>query len=357
MAPDRSVGSPRRQDQAYRLPRNHQAGHPRSHRAAPHGQHGSGQRPAGAPHPRPSGRLRALARPLEEGASVALRRPRAERRRAAHRRARTRDHRLPFYALLPRRRPVPCRRRSRQNDLQGRALVALRDPRAGRGVPQHLHRRHLHRGQGRREARAALPGAAVHHLDAPAGGRPQAGHVRLADDVRRPAPLRAGSDHLHAYRLGEPLQTGARPVQGGDHQTLRREILVVAQLQDQDQRRSGGPRGHPPVVHREPHHRGHARREETLRPDLEAYGRFADGLRRVGPHDGRDRHVRLVAAVRRHGRSGPFRRFPASLLRVHRRRSGRRERRGPAAQDDRGRPGRFDPDHRDGALHAGPGPL
>lgn len=102
---------------------------------------------------------------------------------------------------------------------------------------------------------------------------------------------------------------------------------------------------------------GHARREETLRPDLEAYGRFADGLRRVGPHDGRDRHVRLVAAVRRHGRSGPFRRFPASLLRVHRRRSGRRERRGPAAQDDRGRPGRFDPDHRDGALHAGPGPL
>ena len=114
-------------------------------------------------------------------------------------------------------------------------------------------------------------------------------------------------------------QTGARPVQGGDHQTLRREILVVAQLQDQDQRRSGGPRGHPPVVHREPHHRGHARREETLRPDLEAYGRFADGLRRVGPHDGRDRHVRLVAAVRRHGRSGPFRRFPASLLRVHRR--------------------------------------
>ena len=36
---------------------------------------------------------------------------------------------------------------------------------------------------------------------------------------------------------------------------------------------------------------------------------------------------RFDAPVRRHGRSGPFRRFPATLLRIHGRRAGRRERR------------------------------
>ncbi|MFR8224558.1 MAG: DNA topoisomerase [Alistipes shahii] len=36
----------------------------------------------------------------------------------------------------------------------------------------------IHGGQGRGETRTALPRAAVHHLDAPAGGGPQAGHVR-----------------------------------------------------------------------------------------------------------------------------------------------------------------------------------
>ncbi len=73
-----------------------------------------------------------------------------------------------------------------------------------------------------------FPAPPVHDLHAPARGRPQAGHVRFADNVRRPAPLRAGSHHLHAYRLGKPLATGTGPVQRGDHQTLRRKIFVVA---------------------------------------------------------------------------------------------------------------------------------
>ena len=228
MAPDRSVGAPRRPDQAHRLPRNHQAGDSRSHREPSHGQHGSGQCTAGTPYPRPPGRLRAFARAVEESAAVAFGRPRAERRRTADRRARARDHRLPLGTLFPRRGTVLRGQRPRKDHLQGRTPVALRNAGRGRGIPPQLHRRHIHRVESRRETRTTFPGTSVHDLDAPAGGGPQAGHVRFADDVRRPAPLRAGSHHLHAYRLRKPLATGTGPVQGGDHETLRRKIFVMA---------------------------------------------------------------------------------------------------------------------------------
>jgi hypothetical protein len=54
------------------------------------------------------------------------------------------------------------------------------------------------------------PGAAVHHLDAAAGSRPQARLHRPEDHAHRAAPLRGRGfrrgrhrpDHLHAYRLG-----------------------------------------------------------------------------------------------------------------------------------------------------------
>ncbi len=163
MAPDRSVGSPGRPHEAHRVPRNHQTCDPRGDRNAPHGQHGSGQRPAGAAHPRPLGRLRALARAVEEGASVALGGSRAVGRRAADRRTRTRDHRLRLGALLPRRGAVLPGERPREDALQGRALVAVRHAAAGRGVPARLHRRRLHGVEIRGETRAAPPGAAVHH--------------------------------------------------------------------------------------------------------------------------------------------------------------------------------------------------
>ena len=215
MAPRRGSRAPRRPHQAHRLPRDHQARHPRGHRAPPDRQHGPGKRPAGTAHPRPARRFRALARAVEKGASVALGRTRAVGRRAADRRARARDHRLPPESLFPRRRAVPHHRRRGEDPLQGRDPHALRNRRRGRGFPWQLHRRDLHRGPRGEEARAALPRSAVHHLDAPAGGRAQTRHVGLADDVRGAAPLRAGSDHLHAYRLGEPLAAGPGPVQGG----------------------------------------------------------------------------------------------------------------------------------------------
>ena len=95
--------------------------------------------------------------------------------------------------------------------------------------------------------------------------------------------------------------------------------------------------------------------KKTLRPDLEAHGRLADGLRRIGPHDHHHRHVGQFEPVRRIGRGGPFRRLPAPLLRIHGRRPGCRERRGAAAETDGRRPGasrQGSPPQR--RLHLGP---
>ena len=72
MAPDRSVGSPGRGDEADRLPRNYEAGHFGGYREPADGRHESGQRPAGAPRAGSSGRFRAVARAVEEGAAVAV---------------------------------------------------------------------------------------------------------------------------------------------------------------------------------------------------------------------------------------------------------------------------------------------
>ena len=60
-----------------------------------------------------------------------------------------------------------------------------------------------------REAVHAPARAAVHDLDAAAGGEPQAALRRADDDARRPAPLRAGLHHLHAHRLDHAVRVGA----------------------------------------------------------------------------------------------------------------------------------------------------
>ena len=148
MAPDRSVGSPRRPDQAHRLPRDHQTGDPRGYRETAHGQHGPGERPAGAPHTRPTGRFRTVARTVEEGSPVVIGRPRAVGSRTPDRGTRTRDHRLPLDSLFPRRSTILRRRRPRKNALQSRALVAFRNRSAGGSIPEKLYRCNVYGGQG-----------------------------------------------------------------------------------------------------------------------------------------------------------------------------------------------------------------
>ncbi len=59
-------------------------------------------------------------------------------------------------------------------------------------------------------AHTERPEGAVHHVDAAAGGGPQARLQLGAHHARRPGPLRAGPHHLHADRLHLALRAGGR---------------------------------------------------------------------------------------------------------------------------------------------------
>ena len=58
----------------------------------------------------------------------------------------------------------------------------------------------LHRRLGRDQAAHPQPAAALHHLDAAAGGGAQARLLGQPDDAGRAGPLRGRRDHLHAHR-------------------------------------------------------------------------------------------------------------------------------------------------------------
>ena len=109
---------------------------------------------------------------------------------------------------------------------------------------------------GRREAVHAAPGAAVHDLDAAAGGEPQAPLHGADDDARRPAALRARLHHLHAHRLDVAVGVGAdRGARGRRRELFGAESVPAApRLYDrQGQERAGGARGDPPGRRPLPH--------------------------------------------------------------------------------------------------------
>ena len=132
---------------------------------------------------------------------------------------------------------------------------------------------------------------------------------------------------------------------------IRRHIITR-----QNQRRTGSPRGDPPVVYRAADDRRHSRRKEVVRPDLEADGRLADGSCGARPHHDRHRYLRFGRPVRRHGRSDPFRRIPETLLGIHGRGAGRRGIGHPPQNGPRReRQSRANYGH--GTLHRTAGPL
>ena len=110
----------------------------------------------------------------------------------------------------------------------------------------------------RGKALEAQSGAAVHDVDPPAGGQPQAGLQPEADDVGRPAPVRRGRDpgrpgrahHLHADRLGRPGRPGDGRGARGHRRSLRRRLHDAQgpPVQDEIEERPGGARGDPADV-------------------------------------------------------------------------------------------------------------
>ena len=109
--------------------------------------------------------------------------------------------------------------------------------------------------QGRDPQAVAQPGAAVHDVDAPAGGQPQARLQPEADHVGRPAAVRgrrhAGwprwPDHLHANRLdGDRRRRDGRGPRR-DRRPLRRALHDAERpgLPDEVEGRPGSPRVDP----------------------------------------------------------------------------------------------------------------
>ena len=181
-------------------------------------------------------------------------------RRAPRRRARARDPGLHRPRVLddrgePRR---PGRRAVRAPTSSGStAQAGDRRRRHGRARTSRGHCRASRPvvDRGRDEDEQAEPGAAVHDLDAPAGGEPQARLQPEAHDVGRPAALRGRrdarrpgrADHLHADRLGRDGRPGPGRGPRGHRGALRRRLHDAEgpRLPDEVEERPGGPRGDP----------------------------------------------------------------------------------------------------------------
>ena len=226
--------------QADGVPRDHPRSDRRGHRQLARPRHEAGGGPGGPAHPRPPRGLRGVERRLPSHRTRHVGGARAERRHPSRRRPRAGAHGVPLrFVLGPRghlppagrhrrrrwsglpghpgraRRPPPrARSRLRRRHRRAQGRRAGRAPRRGRRPRPRRppRRRALHRRVGRHEAVHGAPEGAVHHVDAAAGGGPQARLQRRPHDEHRPGALRAGPHHVHAYR--QHLAVGAGGARG-----------------------------------------------------------------------------------------------------------------------------------------------
>ena len=165
--------------------------------------------------------------------------------------------------------------------------------RSAEAIASGIDARRVRRALGPGEALHPPAGRAVHHLDAAAGGQPQAALLQQARDERRPSgctrtatsPTCAPTPRRCREAALSAARSQARELYGDDYVPQAPRALRA-----QGQERPGGPRGDPPgrrpLPHAGPGRRGAARRGvRALRADLEAHRRLADGRRR-----GLDRH-------------------------------------------------------------------
>ena len=190
---------------------------------------GSDRRLSGAARARLSGRLHLVAGAVAQAAGREVGGAGAVGGAAADRRPRARDRAVPRPGILERHRdagggrdgvfraPGPLQwRQDRPADDRRRGRRAGREE-GGRGGA-------VQRRLGRDQAADAQPAAALHHLDAAAGGGAQAGLLGQPDHAGRAEPLRGRIDHLYAHRR---RADGARGDLGGaarGRRPLRRRL-------------------------------------------------------------------------------------------------------------------------------------
>ena len=272
MAPARGAAAegPR---QAHGLPRDHQ-GRDRSRPQQPaRARHRPRRRAGDPPHPRPSLRLRGVARAVAQGRPRSLRRPGAVRRDPPRRRPRARAARLRLRRLLgPHGRTAaearrggfrlrvearPHRRQAhRQRPRLRRPRAALRRRRrAERDLGRGTRRRpapaddRVHGEQPRDQAVHAPAGGTVHDLDTAAGGGPQAPLLGPPDHERGAGSVRERVHHLYAHRLADAVAAGdhGRAQPGDEAVRHRLDPREAPRLHRQVQERARSPRGDPSV--------------------------------------------------------------------------------------------------------------
>ena len=300
---------------------------------------------AGAPHPRPPGRLPDLARCCGRRCSAACRPGACSRWRCASSSsasARSRAFKPEEYWTVEARlegadaAAVHARGWSRSTARRSRRERRRRHARARRRDPRAASTRAWTVAKVERKERRKQPAAAVHHLAPAAGGGAQAALPAQADDGARAAALRrrrarrrgrGRSHHLHAHRLDAHLATTRSPTVRDVHRRALRRRRTCPTSRSSTSRRRSAQDAHeairPTSMKYDPGARcaplrSRARSElRALHADLEPLRRLPDGAGGLRSDHRRHRRRRAYALprhrpgheVRRlHPRSTPRRR-------------------------------------------------
>ena len=297
---------------ARRLQRHHQGGRARGDGQSARDRRAAGRRLSRPPRARLSRRLHALAGAVAQAAGRPLGRPRAVGGAAPRLRPRERDRALQAAGILVDRRHARARRAA---DASRPALVGFDGKKLGRLDIADEATARRHRGGAAKAAPSSVasveakpakrnPAAALHHLDAAAGGLAQARLLRRAHHAGRAAPLRG---RRHRRRDGRPhhLYANRRRADGarGDRGSARArsasefgDRYLPEKPRFYQTKAKNAQEAHeairPTDFFRTPGIGAPASRcrpGAALRADLEARHRQPDGAGRDRAHDGRDR--------------------------------------------------------------------
>ena len=250
---------------ARRVQRHHPAGGAGGDAASAPDRCRAGRGLSRPPRARLSGRLHAVAGAVAQAAGRPLGRPGAVGGAAPRLRPRARDRGLPPPGILDRRGDLRARGsgeafKARLNAIDGKRLdkLDIGDEAAARAIEAALEAPRSRVASVEKQAGQASSGAALHHLDAAAGGVPQARLRRQPHHAGGPAAVRGRRRSAARPSASSPIcaptacrwrrRRSPRAAQRHRQRRLASRYVpgVAAPIRDQGQERPGGPRGDPP---------------------------------------------------------------------------------------------------------------